>query len=107
MSIKTGTDNAVLAQLLVQGTEHGADMATLRAIAEEASDLGAARALERLGLEDADAAKDMAALRELLSVWREAKKSLWKAVAGWVARTLLVLVLAGTAVRLGLVTWQK
>ena len=36
---------AVLAQLLAQGAERGADMATLRGIAEEAGELGAVRAL--------------------------------------------------------------
>lgn len=95
----------VLAQLLAQGRAQGSDLATLRAIAEEAGELGAGRALSRLGLEDAGAAKDMAELRELrelLGAWREAKRSLWKAALGWAARMLLVLVLAGLAVKLGL-----
>jgi len=100
-------NNAVLAQLLALGADRGADVATLRAIAEEASDLGAARVLERLGLDDEKAAKDMAELRELLSIWRDAKKSLWKAAIGWLLRTILVLLLAGTAVRLGLFIWVK
>lgn len=92
---------AVLAQLMAQGAEDGADLATLRAIAEEAGELGASRALARLGLADEAAAGDMAALRELLRAWRDAKRSAIKAVAGWVARILLALVLIGLAVKLG------
>src|SRR5690606_27836869 len=71
----------VLAQLMAQGSAAGADVATLRAIAEEAGALGASRALTRLGLDDADAGKDMEELRELLGAWRDAKRSAVKAVA--------------------------
>ena len=46
---------AVLAQLIAQGAAQGADLATLRGIAEEAGELGATRALTRLGLADAGA----------------------------------------------------
>lgn len=63
------SDGAVLAQLIGQAEGRGADLATLRAIAEEAGELGAARALKRLGLDDPAAAKDMAELRELLGAW--------------------------------------
>lgn len=41
---------AVLAQLIGQAADKGADLVTLRAIAEEAGELGATRALKRLGL---------------------------------------------------------
>lgn len=92
---------AVLAQLMAQGVTAGADLATLRAIAEEAGELGASRALARLGLDDKDAAKDMAELRQLLEAWRDAKKSAWKAVVGWVVRIAGALLLAGLAVRMG------
>ena len=91
----------VLAQLLAQGSERGADLLTLRAIAEEAGELGATRALTRLGLTDAGAAGDMAELRELLAAWRDAKKSAWKAVLGWVVRLGGALLLTGLAVKLG------
>ncbi len=43
---------AVLAQLMAQTAEGGADLVALRAIAEEAGELGARWALSRLGLED-------------------------------------------------------
>lgn len=94
-------NGGLLAQLIAQGVAEGADMATLRAVAEEAGELGASRALTRLGLEDASAAKDMAELRELLGAWRDAKKSALQAVAGWIVRMLLALVMVGLAVKLG------
>lgn len=93
--------SAVLAQLLQQGRQEGADLATLRAIAEEAGEQAASRALARLGLADVAAEKDVAELRELLAAWRDAKKSVWKAVLGWVLRLLLALVLTGLAVKVG------
>lgn len=93
----------VLAQLIAQGAERGADMATLRAIAEEAGELGASRALARLGLSDEAAGRDLAELRELLVAWRDAKRSAWKAFAGW-ASALLLAVLAW---KLGFGAWVK
>lgn len=91
----------VLAQLMAQGADDGADIATLRAIAEEAGELGASRALARCGLSDDDAPGDLKELRELLGAWRDAKRSAVKAVAGWVIRMLLALVLVGIAVKTG------
>ncbi len=93
---------SVLAQLLAQGCDEGAEIATLRAIVEEAGELGAVRALTRLGLADDGAAGDVAELRELLRAWRDAKRSAWRALAAWVVRVVLALLLAGIAVRLGL-----
>jgi len=92
---------SVLAQLLAQGRGEGADIATLRAIAEEAGELGAVRALRRLGLADDGAAGDVAELRELLRAWRDAKRSAWRALGAWVMRIVLALLLAGIAVRSG------
>lgn len=67
-----------------------------------ASEAGAQRALAHLGLADASAAKDMADLRELLSAWRDAKRSARKAVVEWVIRGCLALLVIGIAVKLGL-----
>jgi hypothetical protein len=97
----------VLAQLTRQAAGGRADMATLRAMIEEAGELGARRALARLGLGDDAAGGDVAELRELLRAWRDAKKSALQAVAGWVMRMLLALVLVGLAVRLGFGDWVK
>lgn len=94
-------NGGLLAQLIAQGAAEGADLATLRAIAEEAGELGASRALARLGLDDPQAAKDMGDLRELLGAWRDAKRSAVKAVAEWLVRMLLALVILGLAVKLG------
>jgi len=94
-------ESNVLAQLLAQAEGARGDLVTLRAIVEEAGELGATRALTRLGLADAGATRDVAELRELLAAWRDAKRSAWKAVIGWAARLLSVLLLAGLAVKLG------
>ena len=91
----------MLARLLAQAASEGADMVTLRAIVEEASELGADRALARLGLSDADASSDIGELRELLGAWRDAKKSAWRAAIDWLVRGCLALLLIGIAVRLG------
>jgi len=121
------TDTALLAQLIGQAAGEGADLSTLRAIAEEAGELGAGRALARAsgrtcpacsriawgairpdaGLGDVGAAKDMAELRELLAAWRDAKRSVVKEAAAWVVRLVLALMLVGLAVRLGFSGWVK
>jgi hypothetical protein len=101
------TDGTMLAQLIEQAEDEGAELTTLRAIAEEAGTVGADRALARLGLEDSGAAKDMAELRELLGAWRDAKKSMIKAVVQWLGRSVAALVLVLLAMRLGFPGWLK
>ncbi|UYY76653.1 DUF6127 family protein [Sphingomonas sp. R1] len=100
-------DGSMLAELIAQAENEGAELTTLRAIAEEAGTAGANRALARLGLEDSGAAKDMAELRELLGAWRDAKKSMLKAVMQWLGRTVAALVLVLLAMRLGFPGWLK
>ena len=100
-------DGHVLAQLMAQGAERGADLVTLRAIAEEAGELGATRALARLGLSDERARGDVAELRELLGAWRDAKRSAWQAALGWVGRWATALLLAALAVRFGFAGWLE
>ena len=95
------TREDMLARLIAQATEAGGELITLRAIVEEASDLGAARVLTRMGLADEGAPGDLTDLRELLRAWRDAKASAWKAVVAWTVRGLLALLLLGLAVRLG------
>lgn len=95
------TREDMLARLVAQAATTPPEIVTLRAVVEEASELGAARALERLGLDDARAKADMSELRELLSAWRDAKKSAWKAAVDWLVRGALALLLVGIAVRLG------
>ena len=95
------TREDMLARLIAQADTQGADLITLRAIVEESSELGARRVLGQLGLDDAHAQDDLGELRELLSAWRDAKASAWKAAVEWLVRGVLALLLIGIAVRLG------
>ena len=97
-------DSSLLAVLAAQAEARGADLATLRGLIEEASELGAERALGALGLKDPQARRDMDELRELLQAWRDAKKSAWTAVVTWVVRILLAALVLGMSVKLGL--WE-
>lgn len=81
----------------------GGDMVMIRAIIEEASEMGAGRALDRLGLSDHGAQDDVRELRQLLSAWRDAKKSARGAVIGWAVRIAMAMLLLGIAVKTGLV----
>jgi hypothetical protein len=91
----------MLARLLGQASAEGGELVTLRAIVEEASELGANRVLDRIGLGDRGAEKDIDELRELLAAWRAVKASAWKAALAWIARMVFALLLIGLAVRLG------
>ena len=83
----------MLARLVAQAQGQVADMVTIRALIEEASDLGAET--------------DVRELRELLSAWRDAKKAARGAVIGWIVRIGMALVLLGVAVKVGLVGLVK
>ena len=91
----------MLARLISQEVEQGSDLVTLRAIVEEASELGASRTLARMGLDDDGATDDLLELRELLRAWRDAKESVWRAVIDWIVRGILALILVGIAMRSG------
>ena len=93
---------AMLATLMAQSEAHGSDLITLRALVEESSQAGARRALASLGLDDPSARRDMDELRELLSAWRDAKRSAWRAIVTWAVRLMLAMLLIGIAVRLRL-----
>ena len=97
-------DSSLLAVLAAQAEARGADLATLRGLIEEASALGAERALGALGLCDPKARRDMDELRELLQAWRDAKKSAWTAVVTWAVRILLAALVVGMSVKMGL--WE-
>jgi len=96
------TADALLASLMAQAEGRGVDLITLRALAEESSQAGARRALASLGLDDERARRDMDELRELLSAWRDAKRSARQAVVSWAVRLCLAALLAGMALKLGL-----
>lgn len=97
----------VLAQLIAQAQQQGADLATLRGLIEQAGELAAQRALARLGLDDAQAGHDMDELRALLAAWRDARRTLWRALAGWVARVVAAVLLAGLAIKVGFADLPK
>jgi len=78
------------------------DYVILSTLIEQASEAGACRALAALGLEDERARRDMDELRELLSTWRDVKRSAWRTAATWIVRVLLALVMVGMAYRLNL-----
>lgn len=92
----------MLVALMAQAQGTGTDLVTLRAIVEEASELGADRVMGRLGLDDENAQGDLDELRDLLEAWRVAKASAWKAVVDWIVRGAMALLLIGIAVRLGM-----
>ena len=91
----------MLTKLIAQAAAEGGELITLRAIVEEASELGATRALARLRLDDSKAQDDIDELRELLGAWRAAKASAWKAAVEWIVRGAMALLLIGIAFRLG------
>ena len=97
------TEPLVLAQLIAQAQNQGADLATLRGLVEQAGELAAQRALARLGLDDAQAGHDMGELRELLAAWRDARRTLWRAFASWAGRVAAAVLLAGAAIKVGFV----
>ena len=103
----TEEGSRMLALLVAQAEGQGAGLVTVRALVEEASEVGAGRALAALGLSDGKARRDMDELRELLQAWRDAKKSAWQAVAGWLVRILLALLVLGMSFRLGLLELLK
>lgn len=98
----TRNDDDVLARLVAQLADGGSDTATLRGVIEQASEAGAARALERIGLSDSRAHEDIHELRQLLAAWRDAKRSAWTAAVDWAVRGCLALLLIGIAVKMGL-----
>ena len=96
-------EEEALARLIaLAGTGAAGEDAVLRALVEEASELGARRALARLGLADEAAREDVGDLRQLLSAWRDAKTSAWKAAVDWAVRCGLALLVVGLAMKLGL-----
>ncbi len=101
-----GDGAGVLARLIEQARDERAELVTLRALGEEASEMGAQRALERLGLADPRARRDLDELRELLGAWRDANRSASAAVDAWFVRIGLALLVLGLAVKLGVLRVQ-
>jgi Family of unknown function (DUF6127) len=96
----TDMNELTLASILHQARDEGASIVTLRALVEEASALGAARALAQLGLSDATAGQDVREVRALLDAWRDAKRVARKAVIDWIVRLVLAGLLIAAAIKL-------
>lgn len=94
-------NNDMLAGLMAQAQTEGTDLVTLRAVVEEASQIGAQRILAHIGLDDETAQSDVSELRELLRAWRDAKATARAAVVDWVVRGVLAMLLLCIAVRIG------
>lgn len=80
--------------------EDGVPMATVLALVEEASEIGAVKALRACGLHDDKAGDDVKELRGLLEAWRLARRTAWSTTIKWFTTLLIVLVMAGLSVKL-------
>lgn len=76
------------------------DEKQLDLLLEQAAERGARRALERLGLHDDEAGKDIHDLRTLIDSWRDAKRTVAKAFIQWFTVGLLGLLTIGTIMQL-------
>lgn len=92
----------MLAGLIAQAEGQGADLVTLRALIEEATEAGATRALNRIGLSDDRAGPDIVELRQLIQGWRDAKRSAVSATLTWIVRSAVAALLVAIAVKLGM-----
>jgi hypothetical protein len=70
--------------------------AQLKQLLEEAAETGAKRALERLGLHDEDAAKDVHEMRSLLEAWRDVRRTAWHTFVQSIVKGLLLVIVIGT-----------
>lgn len=96
-------EEETLARLVaLAGSAVPVEQAGLRALIEEASEMGARRALARLGLADAAAREDIVDLRQLLEAWRDAKRSARNAAVEWLVRGALAILVIGIALKIGL-----
>jgi hypothetical protein len=102
-TMKAADGASILARLMEQARDDGADVITLRAMTEEASEVGAQRALERLGLTDQGARHDLDEMRELLGAWRDAKRTARNTVVAWIVRIALAVLVLGMAVKFGFI----
>ena len=98
---------SMLEGLVAQAEAEGAARVTLRALVEEACEVGAARARRTLGWMDDKAGPDIVELRQLIQGWRDAKKSALAAIIAWMVRTAVALLLIGLAYRLDLLARLK
>lgn len=61
----------------------------IRRLINEAAEEGATRALEKIGLHDENAPKDITELRTLLDSWRQTKSTVLKTIVQWMTMAIL------------------
>lgn len=98
MTEKNSNARALLA-LVDEACASGVEIDTLQALVEEAAELGASRALHRLGLHDDDAGHDLRELRDLLDAWREARRAMWHTFIKWLTTFAMAALLTGLLVK--------
>ncbi|MCK5042167.1 MAG: hypothetical protein KAR62_07725 [Sphingomonadales bacterium] len=96
-----------LALLAQAANSEGTDTITIKALVEEASEVGAAKALARCGLHDENAGADIRALRDVLGAWRDARRVAWRSAVKWVITIIFALVLAGLATKMNFDVFNK
>lgn len=75
----------------------------LEALMERAVEIGAQRVFQRLGLQDDNAARDVAELRSLLDSYRLVRRTMLKTATGWFTTALLT----ALALCAGFKFWQN
>lgn len=95
MRIGSGLLNAA-----VRARKEGLTPDTLYEIVEQATEEGALRMLNRLGLSDESAGSDITELRSLLEAWRETKKTARHTMVSWIIRLLISALALGLAVKM-------
>ena len=61
---------------------------------------GSGGVLERLGLENGHAERDILELRELLDAWRDARRTAWRTSIKVMTTAILAMLLVGAAIKL-------
>ena len=77
--------------------------AELEDIVQRAAERGSQCCLAKLGLENGSAARDIRQLRDLLEVWREARRAVWQTVIKVITTGLLAALLVGIAMKVKLI----
>lgn len=96
-----------LTALAIEARAEGTDASIIKALVEEASELGASKALLHCGLHDESAGADIRALRDLLGAWRDARKTAWRSLVKWFITLLFVVILAGIATKMNFDIFNK
>lgn len=68
----------------------------INALLNEAAERGAEAALRKIGLHDEHAGRDIQEVRDLLTSWRETKKTIFETVAKIITTALLSIIALGT-----------